>query len=163
MIKKFSEEASINNIGSVQYDRPQKYMSEKDKAQARDNIGIGEVVKRELEEVMFANLPIAEKTLRFSFGDLEYDPTTAPDVNGISPKGVHNGTWTKLTTRNANIWDYTVPGNTLSKEWNGGTNVNGNCWADVEKNPIKIINSNLTGITVMDRFLQRSYAITEIW
>lgn len=163
MIKLYDEIASVNNLGDVRYDRDQKYMTEKDKERARDNIGIGEAVKRELEEVLFANLPIDAKTLRFSFGDLEYNPTTAPDVNGVSPKGAHNGTWTKLTTRNANIWDYTVPGNTLSKEWNGGINENGNCWADVEKNPIKIINSNLDGITVMDRFLQRSYAITEIW
>lgn len=163
MIKKFSEEASINNLGSVQYDRTQKYMSEKDKAQARENIGLGDVIKHELEEILFANLPIAEKTLRFSFGDMNYDPTTAPSVGTVSPKGAHNGTWTKLTTHNSNIWDYTVAGNSLSKEWNGGTAVDGNCFNDVENNPIKIINSDLTGITVIDRFLQRSYGITEIW
>jgi hypothetical protein len=159
MIKKFSEEASINNLGSVQYDREQKYMSEKDKAQARDNIGIGEVVKRELEEVMFANLPIAEKTIRFSFGDLSYSPLE--DTTNTKIAGAHNGTWKKKNTSAANIWDYTVTGTTMASEFGAGNTTNTGAFYDY-KNPVKVLLVDFTGITDVSRIFQSCVSIVEL-
>lgn len=51
------------------------------------------------EESMMANLPIGANTLRFSFGDLDYDPTVA----GVGS----SGTWTKKNTKFTNVWDWT--------------------------------------------------------
>ena len=177
MIKLYDEIASVNNLGDVRYDRDQKYMSEKDKERARDNIGIGKAVKRELEEVLFANLPIDSSTLRFSFGDLNYDPTTDTAVasahsqterpGGGTPKG-YGGTWKKLNTYYTNIWDYTYSGNTLLREFDNGnfsadTMTATRFWNDVKKNPIKIIASNTAGCTNFKGAFQGIWALTEIW
>lgn len=159
MIKKFSEEASINNFGSVQYDRDQKYMSEKDKAQARDNIGIGETVKRELEEVMFSNLPIAENTIRFSFGDLSYSPLE--DTTNTKIAGAHNGTWKKKNTSVANIWDYTVEGTSMASEFGAGNTTGTGAFYDY-KNPVKVLLVDFTDITDASRLFQSCVAITEL-
>ena len=177
MIKKFSEEASINNFGSVQYDRSQKYMTQKDKDQACENIGLGSSIAKNLEEVVFANIPIDSSTLRFSFGDLDYDPTkdtavasihnTSDRAGGGTPKG-YGGTWKKLNTYYTNIWDYTYSDNTLLNEFdNGGFTYAGlsatRFWDDVEKNPIKIIASDTAGCTNFKRAFQGVLALTEIW
>lgn len=177
MIKKFSEEASINNFGSVQYDRSQKYMTQKDKDQACENIGLGSSIARNLEEVVFANIPIDSSTLRFSFGDLDYDPTTDTAVasahntsdraGGGTPKG-YGGTWKKLNTYYTNIWDYTYSDNTLLSEFDNGNFSYGTLsatrfWDDVEKNPIKIIASNTAGCTNFKRAFQGIFALTEVW
>lgn len=69
-----------------------------------------------LEEVFFANMDVPASTLRFSFGDPNYDPTkdttvasrhnTADRAGGGTPVG-YGGTWKKLLTKFANIWDWT--------------------------------------------------------
>ena len=175
MIKKFSEEASINNLGSVQYDRSQKYMTQKDKDQACENIGLGSSIAKNLEEVVFANIPIDSSTLRFSFGDLNYDPTTDTAVasahnttdraGGGTPKG-YGGTWKKLNTYYTNIWDYTYVDDTLLNEFDNG-NINATTatrfWDDVEKNPIKIIASNTAGCENFRRAFEGVLALTEVW
>ena len=177
MIKKFSEEASINNLGSVQYDRSQKYMTQKDKDQACENIGLGSSIAKNLEEVVFANIPIDSSTLRFSFGDLNYDPTTDTAVasahnttdrpGGGTPKG-YGGTWKKLNTYYTNIWDYTYSDDTLLREFDNGNFSLGTMdatrfWNDVEKNPIKIIASNTAGCTNFKAAFQGIWALTEVW
>lgn len=177
MIKKFSEEASINNLGSVQYDRSQKYMTQKDKDQACENIGLGSSIAKNLEEVVFANIPIDSSTLRFSFGDLNYDPTTDTAVasahnqtdrpGGGTPKG-YGGTWKKLNTYYTNIWDYTYSDDTLLREFDNGnfslaTMDATRFWNDVEKNPIKIIASNTAGCTNFKGAFQGIWALTEVW
>lgn len=177
MIKKFSEEASINNLGSVQYDRSQKYMTQKDKDQACENIGLGSSIAKNLEEVVFANIPIDSSTLRFSFGDLNYDPTTDTAVasahnqtdrpGGGTPKG-YGGTWKKLNTYYTNIWDYTYSDDTLLREFDNGnfsydTMSATRFWDDVEKNPIKIIASNTAGCTNFKGAFQGIFALTEVW
>ena len=177
MIKKFSEEASINNLGSVQYDRSQKYMTQKDKDQACENIGLGSSIAKNLEEVVFANIPIDSSTLRFSFGDLNYDPTTDTAVasahnttdrpGGGTPKG-YGGTWKKLNTYYTNIWDYTYSDDTLLREFDNGsfymnTMTATRFWDDVEKNPIKIIASNTAGCTNFKGAFQGIWALTEVW
>lgn len=131
-----------------------------------------------LEEVFFANMDVPASTLRFSFGDLNYDPTqdttvasrhnTADRAGGGTPAG-YGGTWTKLRTKFANIWDYTYTDNTLLNEFDngnyqpstGGTETR--FWNDVEHNPIKIIASNTAGCKSFKRVFQGCLAITEIW
>lgn len=177
MIKNYSEQGSINNFGSVQYDRGQKYMSEKDKDQALENLGLDSNYMVKIEEVLFANLPIEDSTLRFSFGDPNYDPTkdttvasahnTADRAGGGTAAG-YGGTWTKLNSLYANVWDYTFEGNTLLNEFDNGNfsynNLNATrFWNDVEKNPIKIINSNTSNCTKFKRLFQGIWALTEVW
>lgn len=177
MIKKFSEEASINNFGSVQYDRSQKYMTQKDKDQACENIGLGSSIARNLEEVVFANIPIDSSTLRFSFGDLNYDPTKDTDVAsahnqtdrpGGGTAAGYGGTWKKLNTYYTNIWDYTYSDDTLLREFDNGNFSAGTMtatrfWNDVEKNPIKIIASDTADCTNFKGAFQGIWALTEVW
>ena len=177
MIKNYSEQGSINNFGSVQYDRGQKYMSEKDKDQALENLGLDSNYMVKIEEVLFANLPIEDSTLRFSFGDPNYDPTkdttvasshNIGDRAGGGTTAGYGGTWTKLNSLYANVWDYTFEGDTLLNEFdNGGfTYANLNAtrfWNDVENNPIKIINSNTSNCTKFKRMFQGVWALTEVW
>lgn len=129
-----------------------------------------------LEEHMFARETIAASTLRFSFGDLTYDPTTdttvasrhntADRAGGGTPAG-YGGTWTKLeTSPYSNIWDYTYTGNTLLNEFDNGSGrpeIGTRFWNDVVNNPIKIIASNTAGCTNFKRAFQGVNAITEIW
>lgn len=64
MIKKFSEEASINNFGSVQYDREQSYMSDKDKKRACDNLGVASTIElEEWRETMTNIVPAVEQAV----------------------------------------------------------------------------------------------------
>lgn len=159
MIKLYDEIASVNNLGDVRYDRDQKYMSDKDKERARDNIGIGESVKRELEEVLFANLPIPEKTIRFSFGDLSYSPLE--DTTNTKIVGAHNGTWKKKSTSVANIWDYTVEGTSMATEFGAGNVTSTGAFYD-EKNPVKVLLVDFTGITEVSRIFQACISIIEL-
>lgn len=159
MIKLYDEIASVNNLGDVRYDRDQKYLTQKDKERARDNIGIGETVKRELEEVLFANLPIAEKTIRFSFGDLSYSPLE--DTTNTKISGAHNGTWKKKNTSAANIWDYTVEGTSMATEFGAGNTTNTGAFYD-EKNPVKVLLVDFTGITDVSRIFQSCVSIIEL-
>jgi hypothetical protein len=139
----------------------------------------GAVLKtsQELEEIFFANMDVPASTLRFSFGDVDYDPTTdttvaskhntADRAGGGTPAG-YGGTWTKLKTKFANIWDYTYVDNTLLSEFDNGNYSAENppatrFWNDVEHNPIKIIASNLAGCTSIKRAFQGCWAITEVW
>ena len=132
---------------------------------------------RDFEEVMYADQEIPASTLRFSFGDLNYDPTqdttvaskhnTAERAGGGTPAG-YGGTWKKLRTKYTNIWDYTYVDNTLLNEFDNGNYVYEatpatRFWNDVEHNPIKIIASNTTGCESFKRAFQGCWAITEIW
>lgn len=131
-----------------------------------------------LEEVFFANMDVPASTLRFSFGDPNYDPTqdtavasrhnTADRAGGGTPAG-YGGTWKKLSTKFANIWDYTFVDNTLLNEFDNGNrkletaDTETRFWNDVEHNPIKIIASNTAGCKSFKRVFQGCWAITEIW
>lgn len=131
-----------------------------------------------LEEVFFANMDVPASTLRFSFGDVNYDPTqdttvasrhnTVDRAGGGTPAG-YGGTWKKLLTKFANIWDYTYVDNTLLNEFDNGNYKpsaivsDTRFWSDVEHNPIKIIASNTAGCESFKRAFQGCLAITEIW
>ena len=132
---------------------------------------------RDFEEVMYADQEIPASTLRFSFGDLNYDPTqdttvasrhnTADRAGGGTPAG-YGGTWKKLRTKYTNIWDYTYVNNTLLNEFDNGNYAYEatpatRFWNDVEHNPIKIIASNTAGCESFKRAFQGCWAITEIW
>ena len=131
-----------------------------------------------LEEIFFANSDVPASTLRFSFGDPNYDPTTdtavasrhntADRAGGGTPAG-YGGTWKKLLTKFANIWDYTYTDNTLLNEFDNGNrsladaDTETRFWNDAEHNPIKIIASNTAGCESFKRAFQGCWAITEIW
>ena len=130
-----------------------------------------------VEEIIFSNMEIPESTLRFSFGDKNYDhtkdTTTASKHNtsdrdgGGTPAG-YGGTWKKLSAKYANIWDYTYLDNTLLNEFDNGNfsyedTPSTRFWSDVEHNPIKIIASNTAGCESFKRAFQGCHAITEIW
>ena len=132
---------------------------------------------RDFEEVMYADQEIPASTLRFSFGDLNYDPTqdttvaskhnTAERAGGGTPAG-YGGTWKKLRTKYTNIWDYTYVDNTLLNEFDNGNYAYEatpatRFWNDVEHNPIKIIASNTTGCANMKRAFQGIHALVEVW
>lgn len=132
---------------------------------------------RDFEEVMYADQEIPESTLRFSFGDLNYDPTqdttvasrhnTSDRAGGGTPAG-YGGTWKKLRTKYTNIWDYTYVDDTLLNEFDNGNYIYEatpatRFWNDVENNPIKIIASNTAGCESFKRAFQGCWAITEIW
>lgn len=158
MIKKFSEEASINNLGSVQYDRPQQYMTEKEKKQAQENIGAFNDVFKNIEEIALANIPLAEKSVRFSFDDLTYDPTTFV----VAGRTMH-GTWKKLKGQYTNVWDYIVSaGTSLESDfaWSNGAPNGG---ALLYNYTGKIIASDLSGITDIRNFMYGNSGLTEVW
>lgn len=130
-----------------------------------------------VEEIFFANSEVQASTLRFSFGDPNYDPTkdttvasrhnTSDRAGGGTPAG-YGGTWNKLSTKFANIWDYTYTDNTLLNEFDNGNysyeaTPATRFWNDVEHNPIKIIASNTAGCESFERAFQGCWAITEIW
>lgn len=154
MIKKFSEEASINNLGSVQYDRPQKYMTEKEKKQAQENIGAFNDVFKNIEEIALANIPISTKSIRFSFDDLNF----SPNFTNICT----HGKWKKLATHYSNVWDFVLNDDVTSVSgefmYNNGKEVVFN-----NKRKGKIINSALSGITNFVGFMQYNSGLTEIW
>jgi surface protein len=75
------------------------------------------------EESMMANLPIADNTLRFSFGDLDYDPIVA----GVGSSGA----WTKKNTKFTNVWDWTNENTDWHEAFKGA-------FPDVD-NPVKVI------------------------
>ena len=130
-----------------------------------------------VEEIFFANSEVPASTLRFSFGDPNYDPTkdttvasrhdTSDRAGGGTPAG-YGGTWNKLSTKFANIWDYTYTDNTLLNEFDNGNysyeaTPATRFWNDVEHNPIKIIASNTAGCESFKRAFQGCWAITEVW
>lgn len=107
------------------------------------------------EESMMANLPIADSTLRFSFGDLSYDPTVA----GVGS----SGTWTKKNTKFTNVWDWTNTNESWATAFGGGGTGIPGAFADYENNPVKVIAAGDTStVTDFSRFFQNCYAITEV-
>lgn len=107
------------------------------------------------EESMMANLPIADNTLRFSFGDLDYNPTVA----GVGS----SGTWTKKNTKFTNVWDWTNTNESWATTFGGGGTGIPGAFADYENNPVKVIAAGDTSsVTDFSRFFQNCYAITEI-
>ena len=107
------------------------------------------------EESMMANLPIAANTLRFSFGDLDYDPTEHWEGR--------DGTWTKKNTKFTNVWDWTNENTNWATAFGGGSTTNPGAFADYENNPVKVIAAGDTStVTDFSRFFQNCYAITEI-
>ena len=106
------------------------------------------------EESMMANLPIEDNTLRFSFGDLDYDPTVA----GVGS----SGTWTKKNTKFTNIWDWTNTNESWATAFGGSSGVPG-AFADYENNPVKVVAAGDTSqVTDFSRFFAWCTAITEI-
>jgi len=105
------------------------------------------------EESMMANLPIGDSTLRFSFGDLDYDPTVA----GVGS----SGTWTKKNTKFTNVWDWT----NTNTSWASAFYISGNdgCFMNYENNPVKVIAAGDTSsVTDFSRCFSWCTAITEI-
>ena len=84
------------------------------------------------EESMMANLPIADNTLRFSFGNLDYDPTVA----GVGS----SGTWTKKNTKFTNVWDWTNDDTDWHEAFKGA-------FPDVD-NPVEVIAAGDTSSVV---------------
>lgn len=105
------------------------------------------------EESMMANLPIADSTLRFLFGDSDYDPTVA----GVGS----SGTWTKKNTKFTNVWDWT----NTNTSWASAFYISGNdgCFMDYENNPVKVIAAGDTSsVTDFSRLFSWCTAITEV-
>lgn len=66
---------------------------------------------KDLEEIFFVNLSIANNTLRFEFSKMDYDPTVAGVGSG--------GTWKKLNAKFNNVWDWTLSDSTIGTQFNG--------------------------------------------
>lgn len=162
MIKLYDEIASVNNLGDVRYDRDQKYLSQKEKKQAQENIGLSEAVKTELEEVLFANLPISPNAIRVSFSDKDYDPNMDERKSSFANM---TGTWTKIRTSSANIWDYVHDKTSWASVFYDGTNVAfaKHGWFGLEGNFVKIISTDFTGVTDYSRTFSMCHYITELW
>lgn len=97
----------------------------------------------------------AANTLRFDFGDKNYDPTVA----GVGT----SGTWTKLSHPFNNIWDWTNTNTSWATAFGGGSATNPGAFADYENNPVKVIAAGDTSsVTDFSRFFQNCYAITEV-
>lgn len=177
-IKFYDDKQKEGEIASVGY-IPVDTKARKNSLRLASSGSVAEVEDElhRFEEVMYADQEIPESTLRFSFGDLDYDPTqdtavasrhnTADRAGGGTPAG-YGGTWTKLRTKYTNIWDYTYVDNTLLNEFDNGNysyeaTPATRFWNDVEHNPIKVIASNTAGCESFRRVFQGCWAITEIW
>ena len=110
-----------------------------------------------IEEVALSNTDIPEKTLRFSFGNLGYDPTQ--DTRAV---GAHEGTWKKLATKYANIWDYSVSGESMASEFGAPNNNVTGMFDDWVNNPTKVLAVNFTGITDASRVLLGNFGIVSL-
>lgn len=175
------ENPKSRNVGFGYYDKDKVYTVQNDNGKVNVDDVISNITndKRLQEEYLISKLPIAASTLRFSFGDLSYDPTTDTTTStkhntsragGGTPAG-YGGTWNKINSEYNNIWEYTYSGHTLQNEFDNG-NLNQldvepttvvRFWNDVEHNPIKIIASNTSDCTNFQRFMQGVWALTEIW
>ena len=110
-----------------------------------------------IEEVALSNTDIPEKTLRFSFGNLGYDPTQ--DSRAV---GAHEGTWKKLATKYANIWDYSVSGESMASEFGAPNTSSTGMFDDWVNNPTKVLAINFTGITDASRVLLGNFGIVAL-
>ena len=125
-------------------------------AQAIGNLGnaVSEAIAN-AELAILSNIPPAANTLRFSFSKKDYDPTVA----GVGS----SGTWTKLATTQANVWDWTNTNTSWATAFGGGGTEIPGAFADYENNPVKVIAAGDTStVTDFSRFFQNCYAITEI-
>lgn len=175
------ENPKSRNVGFGYYDRDKVYTVQNDNGKVNVDDVISNITndKRLQEEYLISKRPIAASTLRFSFGDLSYDPTTDTTTatkhsnnrpGGGTPAG-YGGTWTKINSEYNNIWEYTYSGHTLQNEFDNGNYNNTDLeptsvvrfWNDVEHNPIKIIASDTSDCTNFQRFMQGVWALTEIW
>lgn len=154
MIKLYDEIASVNNLGDVRYDRDQKYLTQKEKKQAQENIGTFDDAFKNIEEITLANIPIAEKSIRFSFDDLDF----SPNFTNICT----HGTWKKLATHYSNVWDFVLNDGVTSLSGEFMYN-NGQEAVFTNKRKGKIINSALAGITNFAGFMQSNSGLTEVW
>ena len=90
-----------------------KLATASDVAEVQSNVDeadkqLAESIRAAFEDI-YRFQPIAANTMRFSFGDLSYDPT-------IAGAGT-NGTWKKLTGDRANIWDFTKNTSTIGADF----------------------------------------------
>lgn len=106
----------------------------------------------EIEELIFANKEIGEATIRFSFSNPDYSPLTSPNP---FDRGYHEGTWTKLETKYANIWEYHTNEDVTSWSYEfskhdsvtvGNEKAGGFCYSNPEWNKTKILKIDFTGI-----------------
>lgn len=156
------EHPETKNIGFGLYDSTKvcTVMNEYGKVKVDDNLSNIEVDKKIIEENNIAKESINSKTIRFSFDDLSYNPSTDSYVSGA-----HSGVWTKINTNYNNIWDYTVTGDSLENEWNAGTDtspINGVGFMDNINNPTKVISTNFEGIENITRLFQRNWGIVSL-
>lgn len=135
IVKFYKDGRNVKNITSVGY-LPVDEDAVKD---SRHLASSGSVIAVAAlgEESMMANLPIADSTLRFSFGKLDYDPTVA----GVGS----SGTWTKKNTKFTNVWDWTNEDTDWHEAFKGA-------FPD-EDNPVEVIaagdTSSVTNIAYM--------------
>lgn len=93
-----------------------------------------------------APLPaIADNTMRFQFGDVTYNPTTA----NVGP----NGTWTQIDAEN-NIWDWTSTAADLNQEFQ-------TAFIDLANNPVQIIDCGpFNNLTIAARLFNSCTGLT---
>lgn len=107
----------------------------------------------EIEELIYANKEISQNTIRFSFGNLSFSPI------GL---GAHNGTWNKLETTFANIWDYSVTGTSMASEFASSSNDVAAPFADEVNNPTKVLKIDFGTIEDASRLFMRCSGIVAL-
>ena len=107
----------------------------------------------EIEELIYANKEINQNTIRFSFGNLSFSPI------GL---GAHNGTWNKLETTFANIWDYSVEGTSMASEFASTSDDIAAPFADEVNNPTKVLKIDFGTITDASRLFVRCIGIVSL-
>ena len=96
----------------------------------------------------------AANTLRFLFSKPDYDPTVA----GVGS----TGTWQKVDTAAANVWDWTNENTSWATAFGGGNTSSPGAFADLE-NPVKLIAAGDTSnVTDFSRLFQNCYALTKV-
>ena len=112
-----------------------------------ENPLVNESALAEFELAMLTNIPCANNTLRFSFSKKDYDPTVA----GVGT----NGTWTKLATTQANVWDWTRNGASFNTSF-------GYAFTDSD-NLVKVIAvGDLSGVTDFEYMFRSCSSIVSV-
>lgn len=104
------KEGEIRSVGYIPVDTKAR----KDSKRLASSGAVAELEDElhRFEEIMYADQEIPASTLRFSFGNLNYDPTqdaavaslhnTADRAGGGTPAG-YGGTWTKLCPKHQRV------------------------------------------------------------
>lgn len=88
------------------------------------------------------------RTIRFEFGDTDYDPTVA----GVGS----TGTWTKRDDYDANVWDWYKNTSAMNRVFGSDTDGVDGAFNDIENNPVTIrCTGPMTGVINMYGMFQR--------